>query len=509
MKVKILSSFPKQTYEFDQVFFSSDLHLNHEAVIKFGRKFENVVEMNDSILFEINKVIRKNDLLVLLGDTMMGEKDYAQLLESIVCDNVIMLFGNHCNRGKMQSALIECDKLIYVGDYLELNINKQIICCSHFPQFNWNYQDDGSISLHGHCIDIKTEVLTTKGWKKYNEISVGESIYSITNNGIKENRVTNFIINKNYQEDVYLYDTRFASMCVTDKHRMIENISGDLKYTEAHKYFSSHIGQLILSGKINKNGISLSDDLLTLYIFLAADGNYNKLTNLARTSLKKERKIKFIEDLLIRLNLKYSKNPNKEGGFVFNFQLPSELKNYNIKGLDLKLINCSEKQVDIIVDIYSKTDGNINNNTIVIYTSKREEVDLLQHILSINNYSTTVSSRVHGFSTKESFQLSVSKNRNILKFGNLKNKVRKVKAENNIMWCVTTEEGNFLCRRNGKTYFTGNCHADESPTLKEIHKYKSLDVGIDNFYKIFGEYSVFSFGQIQEILKYKLLIGRH
>ena len=45
--------------------------------------------------------------------------------------------------------------------------------------------------------------------------------------------------------------------------------------------------------------------------------------------------------------------------------------------------------------------------------------------------------------------------------------------------------------------------------VKEIHKYKSLDVGIDNYYKMFGEYSLFSFEQIKELLKDKLIIERH
>jgi len=171
MKVKILSSFPRQTYEFDQVFFSSDFHLNHEAVIKFGRKFENVVEMNDNILYEVNKVVRQNDLLVLLGDTMMGEKDYTQFLNSLICENIIILFGNHCNRGKLLSSLQECDKLLYIGDYLELNIDKQIICCSHFPQFNWNYQDEGAISLHGHLHSDENDVI--KEIHKYKSLDVG------------------------------------------------------------------------------------------------------------------------------------------------------------------------------------------------------------------------------------------------------------------------------------------------------------------------------------------------
>lgn len=148
MKVKILTSFPKQTLNVDKVWFSSDFHLNHKAVIDFGRNFDSLEHMNDHIIVETNKITRKNDLLVLCGDTMMGEKNYKQFLDSLVCENIIMLYGNHCSLSKMLN--VASDKLIYQGQYLELNIDGQIICCSHFPHFCWNYQDDGSFFLHGH-----------------------------------------------------------------------------------------------------------------------------------------------------------------------------------------------------------------------------------------------------------------------------------------------------------------------------------------------------------------------
>jgi calcineurin-like phosphoesterase family protein len=172
MKVKILTSYPKQTLNVDKLYFSSDLHLNHEAVIKFGRKFDNVEHMNDHIVVEINKLVRENDLLVLCGDSMMGEKNYEQFLDTLVCKNVIMLFGNHCNRGKLLGV---AEKLIYVGDYLELNIEGQIICCSHFPQFNWNYQDDGSFFLHGHLHGDENSVI--KEIHKYRSMDVGIDSY--------------------------------------------------------------------------------------------------------------------------------------------------------------------------------------------------------------------------------------------------------------------------------------------------------------------------------------------
>lgn len=177
MKVKILTSFPKQTIEVDNVFFSSDLHLDHQAVIDFGRNFYSLEWMNEYIINEINAKVGKNDLLVLLGDTMMAEKHYAKFLDVIICENVIILFGNHCNIGKLKK--IESDyqfeKLLYIGYYLELNIDKQIICCSHYPMFNWNYQDEGSISLHGHLHADESEVV--KEIHKYKSMDVGIDNY--------------------------------------------------------------------------------------------------------------------------------------------------------------------------------------------------------------------------------------------------------------------------------------------------------------------------------------------
>ena len=175
MKVKILTSFPKQTYHFDNVFFSSDFHIDHQAVIDFGRKFSNLLEMNIHIIDEINKKVDKASLLVLCGDTMMNEKNYGDFLSKINCENVIMLYGNHCNRGKLLTTFNNFDKLIYVGDYLELITEGQIICCSHYPHFNWNYQDEGAISLHGHLHGDTNPVV--KEIHKYKSMDVGVDSY--------------------------------------------------------------------------------------------------------------------------------------------------------------------------------------------------------------------------------------------------------------------------------------------------------------------------------------------
>lgn len=180
MKVKLQTIFPRKTIEVDGVFFSSDLHLNHESIISFGRDFENVEQMNSSIIKEINERVRENSLLVLLGDTMMGEKDYGEFLRNIRCKYVIILYGNHCNIGKLQKVYEESDKLLYVGHYLELSIDRQWICCSHYPAFNWNYQAEASYYLHGHLHADKGEIV--RMIHEYKSMDVGiDNYYKLFN----------------------------------------------------------------------------------------------------------------------------------------------------------------------------------------------------------------------------------------------------------------------------------------------------------------------------------------
>jgi len=173
MKVKILTSYPKQTFNVDNVFFSSDLHEGHQAMIDFGRNFNSLDEMNLHIVDEINRKVGEKDLLVVLGDTMMSEKDYNGFLRKLNCNSIIMLYGNHCSLSKMLS--ITSDKLLYQGYYLELSVDGQIICCQHYPSFNWNYQDQNSISLHGHLHADESDVV--KEIHKYKSMDVGIDNY--------------------------------------------------------------------------------------------------------------------------------------------------------------------------------------------------------------------------------------------------------------------------------------------------------------------------------------------
>lgn len=57
-------------------YYTSDLHLNHENLVKSGfRKFNNVSEIDDLIINNINKKVKANDTLFILGDLMMSHSE--------------------------------------------------------------------------------------------------------------------------------------------------------------------------------------------------------------------------------------------------------------------------------------------------------------------------------------------------------------------------------------------------------------------------------------------------
>ena len=51
------------------IWFTSDLHLNHRAVVGMcERPFESVEEMNEVLIRNFNERVKKNDTVYILGD---------------------------------------------------------------------------------------------------------------------------------------------------------------------------------------------------------------------------------------------------------------------------------------------------------------------------------------------------------------------------------------------------------------------------------------------------------
>lgn len=139
-----------------KIYFMSDLHYNHENVIRHdNRPFVNVTEMNDYILRELQKT-KPEDIIFDLGDMFwkMPVDDIKKVLDQIPCKNIYKIVGNHDNYGLYydQAPLKNYFKIIC--DILDVHIEYQrkdyMVTMSHYPFVSWNHKPHGSIMIHGH-----------------------------------------------------------------------------------------------------------------------------------------------------------------------------------------------------------------------------------------------------------------------------------------------------------------------------------------------------------------------
>ncbi len=318
----------------------------------------------------------------------------------------------------------------------------------------------------GHCLTHDTEILTNSGWKFRNQLNKNDLIYTLNKETeILELSKINQFFDYNYTGILFEFSGNSVNQKVTENHNIIGKTRSNKTDWKFKSFKASELSlrkspyKFIRSGIYPNKGINLSNDLLSLYIAINADGSpvYN-CKNLIRFQLKKERKKEFIINLLNKLKISFKKYDYENNISSINFHLPKELLNWNLKGLDKKLLQCNSDQFQIILDTYKETDGSSVANSIRIYTSKKEEYMLLTHLSTICGYSSTTSTRQnHGFSKGISYEINFKKlKESIVEKPNLS--CAKEEVKNTPVWCVNVNNNNFFIRRKGKVSLTGNSH---------------------------------------------------
>ena len=79
-----------------RVFITSDPHFNHTNIIQYcNRPFEDVNEMNETLIKNWNSVIKNDDLVIHLGDVGLGNKEKISQILSRLNGRKMLIMGNH------------------------------------------------------------------------------------------------------------------------------------------------------------------------------------------------------------------------------------------------------------------------------------------------------------------------------------------------------------------------------------------------------------------------------
>jgi len=99
--------------------------------------------------YGINKYVKQDDTLIILGDIIFGEKsNISKILDRIICKNIYLIFGNHDDIIQKSEDLKSLFKGCY--DNLEILVNKKLIFLSHYSHRVWKGSHKGNIHLYGH-----------------------------------------------------------------------------------------------------------------------------------------------------------------------------------------------------------------------------------------------------------------------------------------------------------------------------------------------------------------------
>lgn len=138
-----------------EIFFTSDTHFCHQPEFLWGpRGFSNVEEMNEAIIERWNKVVKTDDIVYHLGDTMLNDNDKGIECFQRLKGHIYLILGNHDTDARIDRIFREC-RFIDGGVYAKvIKFGKQSIYLSHYPTLTSNFDQkhfsQHVLSLHGH-----------------------------------------------------------------------------------------------------------------------------------------------------------------------------------------------------------------------------------------------------------------------------------------------------------------------------------------------------------------------
>lgn len=156
-----------------RIWFVSDLHFMHAKPFILGpRGYGTLTEAIQDLKQKWTQYISPEDIVFNLGDLIVGAGDkttdamYEML--ALPCAHHYFISGNH-NAGvqefydkalkdlgfnddvEVYPLTLPGHNFTYLGDYAEVQIDRQRVVLCHYPIASWNGVGKGAFHLHGHC----------------------------------------------------------------------------------------------------------------------------------------------------------------------------------------------------------------------------------------------------------------------------------------------------------------------------------------------------------------------
>lgn len=340
--------------------------------------------------------------------------------------------------------------------------------------------------LFRHCVSADTQILTIDGWKNYNEVEIGDKVFSYNMN--KNKIQLDNILNKhiyNYNDKIYHLKSCHIDSFLTSEHKNVFHIAEELgskpntylfwnkkkllSLIDFLNFQNKRMAHQIISGNFNGKK-SIGEERAFIIGMVLTDGYLDRkqAITISQSWTGNKNKCLLIEEKLNKSGITYTKCLQKPQVNYFNKKLYQMViyrifkKNskwiFDWITLDnkpkYKLLQLKNKELNALYDGLMTGDGCRNSE---FCDQDKYKIDFFRVLCVLINKRTTYLLNFNkSYTGGKKHRTYISKN-NFVSI--LPNKHISTQNYNGIVWCPATKNETWIARRNETIFITGNSSA--------------------------------------------------
>lgn len=350
-----------------------------------------------------------------------------------------------------------------------------------------------AVLLGNHdCLDEQTEVLTKRGWLHHSELTGDDLVLSLNTqtNGAEWHPVIEKITRKNTDRMVNV-KAQGMDMMVTPNHRVLhrkrksDHTFTDMDYTSASTL--PHRFRIPVAGHSPVSFCELTDDQIRLVGWVLTDGSIHRpKQGRPQFTIYQSKDTTDIRALLDRLGFEYTESTRhrditeicgrelvKEALPQTEFRIKAKHSDHISSFLPQKgklpdwTFDLDDRQFTVLLEALISGDGTWDGthpekrNCAVLHGSK-EFLDSVQAVAVVHGWRAMLS-----VAREKDYRL------NLVQKDFWEGERAQTVSESDpvdTVWCISTPLTNFMVRRNGKAFFTGNCWNGKTDILEYMLK---------------------------------------
>lgn len=311
-----------------------------------------------------------------------------------------------------------------------------------------------------NCYSEDTELLTKRGWVKYQDIKKSDIVFGMVSEELKEQKI-NAIIIKKFKGELISLKNENTDLLITPNHRVYLK-----KFKRGQKPYYWRDWEILEANKVPKTyvkfpnakpfktkGLPISYDLIRLLGWYITEGHQrHNQVEISQSWNHNPTYCYEIIDLLTRLKIPFRQRTRTQKGKQYLYvyfkweNISKFFKEENMNSYSIRLIkdyqDLSLIQKHILFDTLIKGDGSYQQGKTSYVSYSKKLLDEFQILTTQIGYKCSINKTIAHIKLNRDGNSQIHSN-------------TKVKYKGNV-WCLNVPLQNFVTRRNNKVVISGN-----------------------------------------------------